>query len=463
MTLSRTLVRTLWSIGADTLPESISAAARLRLLDVLGVGLASAGSPVGAHYRKFGEEIAHGGPATVIGLRTGAAAADAALVNGGLFHSLEYDDTHTASVVHPSCVALSAALAAGEAAGASGPEFLAAYVAGWETLVRLGLAAPGEFQTRGFQITAVGGPVAAALVGAKLFKLDENESVAALGISLSQASGVLEFLTNGSTVKSLHPGWAAHAGLTAARLARAGMTGPETALEGRFGFFKMFAGDARAADRFATQIGDLGKVWRLTEAAAKFYPCCHFNQPFVEAAGRLADRGINPANVESLVCRIAPAAAPLVCEPWERKLEPETPHEVRWSLPIIVASRLVDGDVTLKTFEEQVSAPVKDLARRITWEPLPNARYPQAFEAEIEVTTRSGAVEKVYIEDVYGNPSRPAEPAEVLKKFRTNASRLLTSEAIARVEAAVNGLAMAKDLKALSGALRSASRDGGER
>ena len=113
--------------------------------------------------------------------------------------------------------------------------------------MRLGLAAPGEFQREGFQITSAGGTMVAALVAADIAGLDEDAAVNAVGIALSQSSGVFEFLTNGSSVKSLHPGWAAHAGVLAARFAQAGMTGPETALEGDRGLFRRFANAPDAA------------------------------------------------------------------------------------------------------------------------------------------------------------------------------------------------------------------------
>src|SRR5438034_11844891 len=95
--------------------------------------------------------------------------------------------------------------------------------------------------------TSVTGTFATALLAAELMGLDEDRSVAALGIALSQASGVMEFLTNGSSVKSLHPGWAAHGGVVAALFARAGMTGPETSLDGKHGLFRQFTGDESAA------------------------------------------------------------------------------------------------------------------------------------------------------------------------------------------------------------------------
>ena len=113
----------------------------------------------------------------------------------------------------------------------------------------------------------------------------------AVGIALSQSSGVFEFLTNGSSVKSLHPGWAAHAGVLAARFAKAGMTGPQTALEGDRGLFRRFANAPDAADRFAELLGDLGTRWHLPDAAFKLYPCCHYLHPFIEGAARAAPEG----------------------------------------------------------------------------------------------------------------------------------------------------------------------------
>jgi 2-methylcitrate dehydratase PrpD len=216
MTLARELVRALRASSQAPLPDEVALAARLHLLDALGVGLASAGSPVGAAYRDFAPELASGGPATVLGQTSGATAADAALINGGLIHSLEFDDTHTASIAHGSAVIAAASLAVGEAQGASGPALLGAFARGWEVLIRFGLASPLGFPSRGYQTTAVCGPLGAALVASEFLGLSEDQSVAALGISLSQASGVFEFLTNGSSVKSLHPGWAAHGGVLAA-------------------------------------------------------------------------------------------------------------------------------------------------------------------------------------------------------------------------------------------------------
>ena len=457
MTLARALVRAVRAAAQAPLPENVVLAARLHLLDAVGVGLASAGSPIGAAYRGFAAEVARGGAATVFGQSSSAAAADAALINGGLMHSLEFDDTHTASIAHGSAVIAAAALAVGEAQGAGGAALLGAYARGWEVLIRFGLAAPNGFHSRGFQSTSVSGTLAAALMAAELMGLDEDRSVAAIGVSLSQASGVMEFLTNGSSVKSLHPGWAAHGGIVAAMLARSGMTGPETSLDGRHGLFRQFAGDESAPGRFRALIGGIGREWHLPNAAYKFYPCCHYLHPFIEAAGKLAELGVRAGDVARILCRVPAGEAAVICDPWERKQAPETAHAARWSLPIAVAARLVEGKVDLATFEAPASGAVLALAQRIAWEPLPGARFPERFEAEVVCEKKGAASETVRIDDVYGNHTRPPGAEEILAKFRANAARSLRPEAVAPVEHAAQELADARDLGALSRALRQVS------
>jgi len=454
VTLARELVRAVRGCANAPLPDDAATAACLHFLDAIGVGLASAGSPIGEAYRSYAAEVAKGGPSTVFGQATGASAADAALINGGLIHSLEFDDTHTASIAHGSAVLAAAALAVAEAQNSSGAALLGAYARGWEVLIRFGLAAPNGFHAKGFMSTSVTGALASALMGAELMNLDEDRSVAALGIALSQASGVMEFLTNGSSVKSLNPGWAAHAGVVAAKFARAGMTGPETSLDGRHGLFRQFTGDDTAIDRFRARIANLGREWHLPKAAYKFYPCCHYLHPFIEAASKLAERGIRADDVERILCRVPQGEAAVICEPWETKQSPANGHAARWSLPITVAAQLVEGKVDLATFETPASAAVRALARRISWEPLAGARFPERFEAELFCETKRGAKETVRIDDVFGNHTRAPGAKAVLAKFQSNAARSLTADAVVTLERATQDLLAARDVKALSAALR---------
>ena len=439
MTLSRQLARCIRAIGLRDIPNEIRACGRLHFLDAIGVGLAAAGTGVGSPYLDAAQMLGGSGRASVLGTNLARDAATAALLNGGLMHSLEFDDTHTGSIVHGSAVLASAALAIAQEVDASGEQMLRAYVLGWEVLVRMGLAAPGGFQARGFQVTPVGGTLAAALQAAEVLGLNEDKTIAALGIALSQASGVFEFLTNGSSVKSMHPGWAAHAGIVAARLAAAGLDGPETALDGRMGLFRQFTtGGDEAIARFAASLETLGTQWHIADAAYKFLPCCHYLHPYVEALDQLGP--VTATIIRAIECRVAPGAAQIVCEPWSLKQSPATGHAARWSLPIVLAARLIDGHIGHATFAAPASDAVRDLARRISWKPMQTTAFPQRFEADMTVTFTDGREQACRVDDVLGGATRPASSELVKAKFRANAALCLGAEAIKRLEVAIDTL-----------------------
>jgi 2-methylcitrate dehydratase PrpD len=419
MRIARVLVAQ-WRAARPLADVKALNAGRLHILDALGVGLAASTLDQGETYRRFAEQLPTG-PAILLANGKMASASDAALVNGGLIHSLEFDDTHTASIVHGSAVLLPAALAAAQASGASSEAMLASYIKGWDAMIRIGLAAQGGFQRRGFQITSVAGSMIAAMIAADLMDATDDQAVAAMGIALSQASGVFEFLSNGSSVKSMHPGWAAHAGLIAAQLAVAGMGGPETAFEGSRGLFAAFTAEGVGAERFARELADFGSVWHVNDAAFKFVPSCHYLHPFVEGARLLVEQGVGAAAIDS----VAEGAAPIVCDPWDIKLNPRDGHAARWSLPIVVAEQFVHGRVDLETFTRRADDRVRALAARMTWEKLEPHRFPHAFEAKILVKLTDGSSRSIRLDDVFGNASRPAGDEAVLQKFRANVKRAL--------------------------------------
>lgn len=303
---ARSVVEFARALSLADIPAKVIGVAKEHFLDAIGVGLAAASLPGSGQIAEAVARLGAGTDATGFGLPAPLPAASAALLNGTLIHSLEYDDTHIASVVHGSAVLVPAALAVAEREGASGARMLTAYIAGWEFFIRLGLAAPGRFQARGFQITSVGGPLVAALVAAMLTDLDGAPTLAALGIAGSQSSGIFEYLSEGATVKSMHPGWAAHGGVIAAALAAGGMSGPSTVLDGRFGIYQTFADDAGAAERFRALASDLGSAWHLPSVALKLYPCCHYIHPFLECLDDLVNDGLEPAGIAEMICLVPP-------------------------------------------------------------------------------------------------------------------------------------------------------------
>jgi 2-methylcitrate dehydratase PrpD len=143
----------------------------------------------------------------------------------------------------------------------------------------------------------------------------------------------------------------------------------------------------------------------------------------------------------------------VICEPWETKQSPANGHAARWSLPITVAAQLVEGKVDLATFEAPASAAVRELARRIEWQPLPQPRFPERFEAEVVCKTRT-ETQTVRIDDVFGNHTRPPGAEAVLTKFRSNAARSLKADAVDALERAAQQLTTEHHLGPLSRALR---------
>lgn len=453
-TAARRIARFATTLRLDAVPAPVVEAAKLHLLDALGVGLAASRVGHSARWIEAARRIGGSGPSTGLGGSEGLSATAAALLNGALIHSLEYDDTHTASVVHGSAFAAPAALAAAEEAGADGAALLSGYLAAWEVTIRLGLSAPGTFQANGFQVSAVGGAIGAAAAAAAIGDLGEDEAVSALGIAGSQASGLMAFLGDGSTVKALHPGWAAHTGIAACALAAAGMTGPAAIVEGRFGFLEAFARDPDAAGRLDRALADLGSVWHLPDAAFKLYPCCHYIHPFLEAMQELVDGGLTADGLAELTCLVPPPEAPLICEPWERRQRPASGYDGKWGLAYCLAALLVDGRVDIASFDRAPDERIVALARRMAWRPMPAHRFPRHFEAAIEARLADGSVRRARVDDVLGAPGRPVPVGEVLAKFEANAARALAPAAVAAVRDAVLALDGSAEIGALTRSLR---------
>jgi len=400
----------------DGVPDDVLIAARLHFLDAVGVGMAA--STVADNAAWSG--AATPGDASLLGGGTAEAGA-AAMINGALVHALEYDDTHIGSVVHGSAFAAPLALAVAQLCDATGRDLIRAYIIAWEVAIRIGLAGPGAFQAKGFQVTSIGGAIGAAAAASQILGLDRRQTISAIGIAGGQASGTLAFLADGAMSKALNPGWAARTGIEAARLAAAGMTGPESVLESRFGVMNAFG---NGSDDLGRHLADLGDYWFLTEAAYKLYPCCHYIHPFLEAVEQVMAKGIAAENVVNLTAFVPPPAAPLVCEPWERRQEPATGYDGKWGLAYCMALMFVQGRVDVASFETPPPADVVTLAKRMVWQPMREHGFPARFAARIEIDTGQGVV-SAEVAQVRGAPDRPVDQADIIAKFTGNATRRL--------------------------------------
>ena len=457
-TIAERLAERALTLSYEEIPETVLEHAKLHLLDSLGVALAAADTESGKGITRAARSLGAGDEGTAIGASERLPAPSAALVNGALIHGLEYDDTHTGSIIHGSSVVVPSVLAAAEENGTNGKELLTSLVLGWETIIRLGLVAPGAFQARGFHTTGVCGGFASALVAGRLAGLSVPRLTSALGIAGSQASGLFEYVVGGASVKSVHPGWAAHNGIVASRLAGCGVSGPETVFEGRFGFYGTYMDRRREELPLHDLYRDVGERWYTTELSYKPYPCCHFNHAFLDCAAQLVSEGLRAEDVEEAVCRVAPEIVPVVCEPREAKASPRSGYEARFSLPYSVAAMLCHGEIGVDTFsrENVADGRLLELARRVRYEPDPNTGFPETFPGSLEVSTTDGRTLSRTVEINRGGPRNPMPEAEILQKFQDNALRTLDAHDVERVLKTVRHLEETNSPRPLCEPLRAA-------
>ena len=214
LSVARRFARFVSGFSLDAVTPAVSAQATLLALDTLGSCLASSRQAFGRAVTEAAGRLGGAPESVVIGSKARVGAAAAALANGTLAHGLDFDDTREDAIVHTGCVAVTTALAVGEAVEASGRAALEALISAVEVMCRIGLAVPGRFHAQHYHPTALTDSFAAAAAAGRLYGLTEDQLVHALGICGSQASGIIVYLADGSWTKRLHPGWAACAALS---------------------------------------------------------------------------------------------------------------------------------------------------------------------------------------------------------------------------------------------------------
>lgn len=437
-TVSEAIADYALSFRLDDAPEAVLSHGRMLLLDTFGVAMSCVRLPHAEAIASALRELGSAGQATLWGSRERFQLPDAALYNAALIHGADYDDTHVASIVHPSAAVVSTAVTVGERTGATGREVYEAIVAGWEIIVRLGLAARGGFHDVGFHGTGIVSPFAAACVAAKLLKLPRETLVNALGICGSQSAALQEFLNDGTWVKKFHPGWGAHSAIYALLVAKGGFTGPARVFEGGFGMWKTHLG---TAEGFEEVLADLGQVYRTTEITFKMYPVCHMTHSFIDCMLALRRQGVKPEEIESIECRIEPRCHPIVCEPAERKKRPDTDYMMRFSLPYVVAVAAVHGKMSPWEVDMKYAGDpqIQDLMDRVTCISDEEKRNPGYFPGWLRLTTKDG---RVFTEDrryELGAPQNPIGLDDVHTKFENNLGDLYSDVRKKRIVELIEG------------------------
>jgi 2-methylcitrate dehydratase PrpD len=449
MTGAQRIARWTGALTLDDVPSEVTEAAKLHLLDTLGCGLAANALGIATEGRETMAELGGDERATVIGLRSGLPAANAAFANAMVCHGLDFDDTHSDSVAHVTVVTGPTALAAGEALEASGRDVLAAMVGANEIVARVGMAASGLFHKRGFHPTAVCGIFGATTATARLGGLDEERTASALGIAGSLASGIFAYLEDGTPTKPIHPAWAAHGAVLASRFAAHGAEGPPSVFEGRFGLYHSFLGADPGEIDLEGQLADLGSRWETPRIAFKPYPACHFMHGSLGAVA-VAAEGLSPENVDEVVVAVPEAGVSLVLEPVASKVAPRSEYEAKFSLQYSAAAMIVHGRVGVASYtDEAIADPrVLDLTKRVRYETRDYPTYPAAFPGGVRIRTRDGRMLEADFPHQRGGPENPMSAGEVREKFRENARLALDERATEQLEEAILALEQQADLRA---------------
>lgn len=451
------------------IPPEISADATARTLDCLGNALGALGAHTGevsgsspqAAALAMARAAGGVGEATAVGSGLRMPADRAALVNGTLAHALDFDDTHLPSVLHPTAAVLPAALAAAEATGATGASLLTALAVGGEVCVRLGMASydpalrNSVFFEKGLHATSICGTVGAAVAAGLLYGLSAAELAHAIGIACSMGAGVIEANRTGGSVKRLHCGWAAHAGVCAAQFAAGGVTGPPTVLEGRFGFLTAFLDDRWTPGPLVAGLEEMDAAsnWEYARTVFKPYPSNHFTHPGIDCALDLRRAGLRAEDVVSAELGVAAAPRRTIGEPYAEKVRPRTPYHAKFSGPYTVAAALlsdVEGDGPGLQHADFSAGAFTDPCRTALAERVQvvvdvqcDAEFPEAFSAVLRVTTRGGQVVESRVASSLGGPGAPLSRAQLAGKFRLNAEPVLGSARAAGVVQAVRALCAA--------------------
>jgi 2-methylcitrate dehydratase PrpD len=447
------LAKRITALRCEDLPPEAIHWAKVGILDTVGVTLAGSPDPSATIVAGV---LSSEGPALVLGSAKRTSTLDAALVNGTASHALDFDDCNNTLGGHPSAPILPALFALADEIGASGRDFIAAYVAGFETETKISLGVNFYQYTRGWHPTTTIGVFGATAACAKLLRLGAERTATALGIAASLAAGIKSNF--GTYVKPLHVGHCARSGLFAALLARDDYTASPVAFEHKQGYFEVFNGAGNyAVDKILPAWGDPFDI--VTPGIAiKQYPCCGSTHPAIDALLELVRRHDLKADAVERV------------QSWthKRRLEhtnrpdPQSTTDAKFSVQYCLARALVDRKVAIEHFEGEAykDPQVRALMARVQVAPYTTEQFPAEnhFGAEVKVTLRGGSVLGAKVDQPAGRTSgNPLPPERLKEKFENCALRVLPLDRVQAVYGSIMDFEKLADARAVNNAMAHAA------
>ncbi len=447
MPLALELARRIGALDFEDLPSDAVHWAKVGILDTVGVTLAGGSDP---SVQIVARSLAAGpGPSLVFGSQQRINPLDAALINGTASHSLDFDDCNNTLGGHPSVPILPALFAIADQTKVNGRDFIAAYVAGFETECKIAMGVNIYQYTRGWHPTTTIGVFGAAAACARLLRLSDTQTATALSIAASFAAGIKANF--GTMTKPLHVGHCSRDGLFAAFLARDGLTANPTAFEHKQGYFEVFNG---AGNYDAGKILPAwGQPFDIVDPgiATKQHPCCGSTHPAIDALLILVnEHDLRPDQIGRIDAWIHP-----FCLEHTNRPEPQTSTDARFSIQYCLARALADRKVTLEHFEGDGfrDQAIRQSMGRVHAAPHTPAQFAadNYFGAEVKVTLQSGRTYTAKVEEPLGCTSRNPLPVELLQeKFVNCALRVLPQTRVTELYKAMRDLERIGDVRELT-------------
>jgi 2-methylcitrate dehydratase PrpD len=427
---TETLASYVAELKYDDIPPEVLERAKVLTLDFLGSAIrARREAESTPSLLKMLEALALDvkGDSTVFGDDKTWTPAVAALLNGALGHSLDFDDTHADSSLHASAPVVPAAFAVGEMVGASGRDVLTAIVAGYEVCCRLGNALdPTSHYARGFHPTATAGTYGAAAAAAKLFGLSQRQIVAAFGVSGSQAAGSLQFLINGAWNKRYQVGAAAMNGVIAATLARNGFVGSVESVEGKHGLLVGYS-DSAHPDK---AVAGLGSTFETMKIGVKPYPSCRYTHAALDAIIAMRrEHNLTPDQIRKVEVGLHRNGITLTGDA-ATKRHPKSIVGGQFSMFFTGAVALDQGRFGWDDYDRLGDAGIDALADKfnVVQDDRLEIGRSHPFGARVSITTDNGVLERLH-ENPSGEPNSFPDAHAMQQKFLTLARPVLSSRA----------------------------------
>ena len=354
----------------------------------------------------------------------------AALLNGTLAHSLDFDDSHAEASLHSSAPILSAALAAAQMKKSSGQELITACVLGYEIQIRLGLAGGSSAHyKKGFHPSATCGIFGAAAAAGYLIGLNKQQFISAFGIALSQSAGSMQFLTDGAWTKRSHVGQAAQNGLNCAIMAGEGFKGPSEAFEGQWGYLHAYA----SGGNIEKAMHGLGEAYETLNLGVKPYPSCRYSHAAIDGLVELKNElGFSSKNLDDIDIGLSETALNIIGYPLQDKQNPKSIVDGQFSMPFCAAVAIEDGGLTWDDYKIHLeNKETISLCNRIKVSPDKDAEdcCPEFMSAKVKVVVDGVKYEK-FVKIPKGEPDNFMKDSEFISKFKGLTEPYLSSKRI---------------------------------